>query len=120
MRTAKLNQRGAGGIGCLFMVALAAAGIYAGLELGLPELRNRSFEDRLNESYAFFQRQPQKYIHARIIQIASEFHIDLKPEQVKVEIEGDRLTIDIAYEKVADLKFQKKVLAYHIHRSGPY
>jgi len=120
MRASRLNQRGAGGIGCLFMIALAAAGIYAGLELGLPELRHRSFEDRLNESYAFFQHQQPKYIRDRIVQIASEFHIDLTPEMVKVQIQDDRLTIDIAYEKVADLKFQKKVLQYRVHRSGPY
>lgn len=120
MRAARLNQRGAGGIGCLFMIALAVAVIYTGLELGLPELRHRSFEDRLNESYSFFARQPEKYIRERVIQIASEFHIDLKPEMVKIRIEGDRLTIDIAYEKVADLKLQKKVLRYEVHRSGPY
>jgi hypothetical protein len=120
MRTRRLNQRGAGGIGCLFLMAIAAAGIYAGLQLGLPELRNRSFEDRLNESYAFFQHQPEKYIRDRIIQIAQEFHIDLKPEQVKVVVDSDRLNIDIDYEKIADLKVQQKVLAYHIHRSGPY
>ncbi|HEY5999665.1 MAG TPA: hypothetical protein VI078_10250 [bacterium] len=120
MRRRRLDQRGAGGIGCLFIIAVAAAGIYAGLELGLPELRNRSFEDRLNESYSFFARQSDKYIRERIIQIASEFHIDLKPEQVNVVIEGDHLTIDIDYQKIADLKFEQKVLAYHIHRSGPY
>jgi hypothetical protein len=120
MRGSRLNQRGAGGIGCLLLMAVAGAAIYAGLELGLPQLRHRSFEDRLNESYTFFSRLPEKDIRTRIIHIASEFHIDLKPEMVKIQIEGDRLTIDIAYEKVADLKFQQKVLTYRIHRSGPY
>lgn len=120
MRGSRLNQRGAGGIGCLLMIGIAAAGIYAGFQLGLPELRHRSFEDRLNETFSYFSRQPEKNIRERLIFIASEFHIDLKPEQVKIQIEGDRLTIDIDYEKVADLKFQQKVLPYHIHRSGPY
>ena len=120
MRGSRLNQRGAGAIGCLLMIAIAAAGIYAGLELGLPELRHRSFEDRLTETFPYFSRQPEKNIRDRIVFIASEFHIELKPEQVKIQVEGDRLTIDIDYEKVADLKFQQKVLPYHIHRSGPY
>jgi hypothetical protein len=120
MRGSRLNQRGAGGIGCLFIIAIAAAVIYAGLQLGLPDLRHRSFEDRLSETFSYFSRQPEKNIRDRIIFIASEFHIDLKPEQVKIQIEGDRLTIDIDYEKVADLKFQQKILPYHIHRSGPY
>jgi hypothetical protein len=120
MRAARLDQRGAGGIGCLLTIGVAAAVIYAGLQLGLPDLRHRSFEDRLNETFTYFSRQPEKNIRDRLIQIAAEFHIDLKPEMVKVQIEGDRLTIDIAYEKVADLKIQKKILSYRVHRSGPY
>lgn len=120
MRGSRLNQRGAGGIGCLLMIAIAAAGIYAGLQLALPDLRHRSFEDRLSETFSYFSRQPEKNIRDRIIFIAGEFHIDLKPEQVKIQIEGDRLTIDIDYEKVADLKYKQKILPYHIHRSGPY
>ena len=120
MRGLRLNQRGAGGIGCLLAIGIAAAAIYAGLELGMPELRHRSFEERLNETFVYFSRQQEKNIRDRIIMIASEFHIDLKPEMVKVEITGDRLTIDIAYEKVADLKFRQKVLSFHIPRSGPY
>jgi len=120
MRGSRLNQRGAGGIGCLLIIAIAAAGIYAGVQLGLPDLRHRSFEERLNETFSYFSRQPEKNIRDRIIFIASEFHIDLKPEQVQVTIEGDRLTLDIEYEKVADLKVQQKVLRYRVHRSGPY
>ena len=120
MRGTRFNQRGAGGIGCLLIIGLAAAVIYAGLQLGLPDLRHRSFEERLNETFVYFSRQQEKNIRDRIIMIASEFHIDLTPEMVKVEISGDRLTIDIAYEKVADLKIRKKVLRYRVHRSGPY
>ena len=120
MRRSRLNQRGAGAIGCLLMIAAVAAAIFVGLQYGLPELRHRSFEDRLNETLVYLSRQPEETIRNRIIQVASEFHIDLKPEMVKIKIQGDRLTLDIDYEKVVDLKFQQKVLSYHIHRSGPY
>ena len=120
MRASRLNQRGAGAIGCLFVVAVIAAVLYAGLQLGLPELRHRSFEERLNESFTYFSHLPEEGIRSRIIFIASEFHIDLKPEMVKIKIQGNQLTIDIDYEKVVDLKFREKLLSYHVHRSGPY
>jgi hypothetical protein len=120
MRASKLNQRGAGAIGCLLMIAVVASAIYAGLQFGLPELRHRSFEERLNETFGYFSRQPEETIRKRIIMIASEFNIDLKPEMVKIKIEGSRLTIDIDYEKVIDLKVQQRVVSYHSHRSGPY
>jgi hypothetical protein len=120
MRGRIRNQKGAGGLGCLMLVAIAAFGIYAGLQFGIPELRNTSFKDRLNETFTFFSRQSEKSIRNRIISIATDFDIELKPEQVKVLIEGDRLTIDIQYEKVADLKVWQKTLPFTIHRQGPY
>ena len=46
------NQRGAGSIGCLFMAAIIAAGMYAGFQFGIPRLRHSSFEDRMTESLA--------------------------------------------------------------------
>jgi len=120
MRHRIRNQAGAGGIGCLLMVALAAAAIHAGLEFGLPTLRHRSFEDRMNETFTYFSRQPEKNIRGRIIQVASEFDIELKPEQVKVQISGDHLTIEVAYDKTVDLKVWQKTLHFTIRRSGPY
>lgn len=120
MRPWRLNQRGAGAIGCLLMAAVVGSAIYAGLQLGLPELRHRSFEERLNETYSNFSRQPEEIIRKHIIQVASEFDIDLKPEMVKIKVQDSRLIIDIDYEKVVDLKVRQKILSYHIHRSGPY
>lgn len=114
------NQRGGGSIGCLFMIALIAGGMYAGLQFGLPQLRHNAFRDRLNETYSFFSRQSETWIRGRVIQIAEEFHIDLKPEQVKIQIRGDQLTLDITYEKVVDLKVWQKTLPFSIHRQGPF
>jgi hypothetical protein len=114
------SQRGAGAIGCLLLVALLAAGIYAGFQLGLPRLRHSSFADRMNESYVHFQRQPAAAIRLQIIQIASEFDIALTPEQVKVDIVSDKMTIDVTYEKRVDLKVWQTTLPFNLHRSGPY
>ena len=114
------SQRGAGAIGCLLLVALLAAGIYAGFQLGLPRLRHSSFADRMNESYVHFQRQPAEAIRSQIIQIASEFDIALTPEQVKVDIVSDKMTIDVTYEKRVDLKVWQTTLPFNLHRSGPY
>jgi len=120
MRGRFRNQAGAGGMGCLMLFTIAACGIYAGLQFGMPQLRNTSFKDRLNETFTFFSRQSEASIRNRVIAIAGDFDIALKPEQVKIRIEGDRLTIDIEYEKVADLKVWQKTLPFQIHRTGPY
>jgi hypothetical protein len=114
------NQRGAGAIGCLLLVAMVGGGLYAGFQFGMPKLRHSSFADRLNESYVHFQKQPAESIRAQIIQIAADFDIALAPEQVKVEIESAKLTIDVSYEKRIDLKIWQTTLPFSVHRSGPY
>ena len=114
------NQRGAGAIGCLLLVALVAAAIYAGFQFGIPKLRHSSFSDRLNETYVHFQKQPAETIRTQIIDMAADFDIALKPEQVRVAISSSKLTIDVEYEKQIDLKVWQTTLPFSIHRSGPY
>ena len=114
------NQRGAGTIGCLFMVALIASALYAGYQFGLPRLRHSSFDDRVTELFPTFVHRPAAEVQKEIIQIASDFDIALTPDQVKVEITPAKLTIDVAYEKRIDLKVWQTTLPFSIHRSGPY
>jgi hypothetical protein len=73
-----------------------------------------------SEIYPYFSRQSAQSIRERIIDSAAEFDIPLKPEQVKLEIVGDHLTIDIDYVKVVDLKVWSREYPFHIHRRGPY
>jgi hypothetical protein len=115
------NQRGAGAIGCLFMAAIIAAGMYAGYQFGLPRLRHSSFEDRITESIAGNPyRLSAEEIQKQIIQIAADFDIALKPEQVKVDTSQGRLKIDVNYEKVIDLKFWQKTVPFSLRRDpGP-
>jgi len=115
------NQRGAGAIGCLFMSAVIAAGMYAGFQFGLPRLRHSSFEDRITESLAGNpQRLSSDEIQKQVIQIASDFDIELSPAQVKVDTSRGRLKIDVKYEKVIDLKVWQKTVPFSLRRdSGP-
>jgi len=111
------NQRGAGAIGCLFMTAIVAAGMYAGYQFGLPRLRHSSFEERITESLAGNpQRLSSAEVQAQIIQIASDFDIALTPAQVKVDASRGMLKIDVQYEKVIDLKVWQKTVPFSLRR----
>jgi hypothetical protein len=113
------NQRGAGAIGCLFMTAIVAAGIYAGAQFGIPRLRHSSFEDRVTESFAGnFHQLSAADIQKQIIQIASDFDIALTPAQVKVDNAGGRLKIDVAYVKVIDLKVWQTTVPFSLRRDS--
>jgi glutamate synthase domain-containing protein 3 len=114
------NQRGAGMIGCLFMIAIIAAGMYAGFQFGLPRLRHSSYEERINEAIFTFRQQPAEDIQRQLIQMAQEFDIELTPAQVKVSNVGGQLKIDVTYEKRVDLKVWQTTLPFNLHRSGPY
>ena len=112
------NQRGAGSIGCLFMLAIIAAGMYAGFQFGMPRLRHSSFEERVTETFA---GNPYRLSAAdaqkQIIQLATEFDIALTPAQVKVETTNGLLKIDVKYEKVIDLIVWQKTVPFNLHRS---
>ena len=111
------NQRGAGAIGCLFMVVILAAGLYAGYQFGLPRLRHSSFEERITESLAGNpQRLTAAEVQKQIIQIAADFDIELTPAQVRVDTSQGRLKIDVKYEKVIDLKFWQTTVPFSLRR----
>ena len=111
------SQRGAGSIGCLFLIAIVAAGMYAGSQIGLPRLRHSSFEDRITETLAGNPyRLSAAEVQKQIIQIASDFDIALTPEQVKVEAAGGVLKIDLKYEKLIDLKVWQKTVPFSLRR----
>ena len=111
------NQRGAGSIGCLFMVVVTAAAMYAGFQFGIPRLRHSSFEDRITESLVSLrQLRTEEEVQRQIIQIASDFDIQLTPAQVKVDLSGNRLRMDVQYEKLIDLKVWQQVKPFRMHR----
>lgn len=113
------NQRGAGAIGCILLLAFVGAGLYAAYELGMPRLRHSSFEDRINETIYHFQRQPAELVAKQIIEIASEFDIALTPDQVKVESSpSGTLRIDVVYEKAVDLKVWQTKLRFTLRRAS--
>lgn len=107
------NQRGAGAIGCLLLVAIVGAAMYAGFQIGMPRLRHGSFQDRVNESLGNLRQLPAADVQKQIIQFAADFDIALTPAQVKVDTSGNRLKIDVTYEKVIDLKVWQQTLVFH-------
>ena len=111
------NQRGAGSIGCLLLVAIVAAGMYAGFQIGMPRLRHSSFEDRVNESLGNLRQMSAADVQKQIIQIAADFDITLAPAQVKVDNTAGRLKIDVTYEKFIDLKVWQKTVPFSLHRN---
>jgi hypothetical protein len=111
------NQRGAGTFGCLFLLLLIGAGMYAGFQLSMPRIRHRSFEDRVNESLGNLRQMPAAEVQKQLIQMASDFDITLTPAQVKVDTSGNRLRIDISYEKLIDLKVWQQTVPFRLVRA---
>lgn len=110
------NQRGAGAIGCLLMIAIIAAGMYTGFQFGIPRLRHSSFEDRITESLGNLKQQSAAEVQKQIIQFASDFDIALTPAQVLVDTSRGRLKIDLTYQKLIDLKVWQKTETFRILR----
>jgi len=74
----------------------------------------------MTETTPHFQKASAESIRTQIIQIATEFDIALTPEQVKVSTTGSKLKIDLAYEKLIDLKVWQTTVRFELHRYLPY
>lgn len=114
------GQRGAGGIGCLLLILVVGGGIYAGFQLGVPRVRHSSFSDRLSESIPLFQSETEANVRKRVITMAAEFDIALTPEQVKVTVSKNKVTIEVNYEKFIDLEVWQTTLPFSLQRSFSY
>lgn len=110
------NQRGAGSIGCLFLILLVGASLYAGFQIAIPRIRHSSFEDRVNESLSNLRQMSAADVQKQLILMAAEFDIALTPAQVKVDTSSNRLRIHIAYEKFIDLKVWQQTVPFRLDR----
>lgn len=120
MDQAKLrDQRGAGTIGCLFIVALVGAAMYAGFMLGLPKLRHRSFEDRVNESLYNLRQMSEEDMRKELVKIAEEFDIALQPGRLEIQKTPAKFTIHATYDKPVDLQVWQTTLHFTLDRSAP-
>lgn len=99
------NERGAGGLKILVMVALLLYGIFAAIKAVGVRAEDKGLEDETLQlmRFAGVNRHDDKTIHFLIMKEVKENEIPLKEEQVIVQDQGDSWMVKYSYDRDVDL-----------------
>ncbi len=109
------GNRGAGKVGCLLMLLVLGGAGYSAFQLGVPYYHNASFSERVKELMPYLRGHYPKDIRQSVIKVAKDFDLDLKPEQVQVEIIRNRMLIDVRYERTVVLPYWSRTITFRPH-----
>jgi len=114
------NARGEGKFGCIFTALLIAVAGYVAYNFVIPYYHYNAFESRMAEMVPYYRSQPEEFVHGAVMDIAKEFDLNLKPEQVRVQVLGkqNRLIIDVEYTRTVELPFYTHTLTFKPHLTG--
>lgn len=111
---------GSGTLGCIISILLLLIGGYAAYQFAIPYYEHNNFESRISEMMPYYRNQTQDFIQQAVIDTSKEFGLNLKPEQVKVQVLklDNRLIIDIQYQKTVELPFYTHTITFKPHLTG--
>lgn len=115
-----LGSRGESTLGCAVMLALMVAGGFVAYKFIIPYYHYNAFEGGLSEMMPYYRNQSAEFIQGAVIDTARDFDLDLKPEQVKVQVlrRDNRIIVDVEYEQTVELPFYTHTLVFKPHLTG--
>ncbi len=113
------DRRGVGTVGCVFSLLVFGAGVYVAYLFAVVLYDYNAFEQAVAEMIPYYKHHKADFIHGAVLEIANEdFDLGLKEEQVKVVIEGNRIIIDIEYDRQVELPFYTHTIKFSPHFTG--
>lgn len=92
------SRRGAGSLGCLFMLLLIAAVAYFGIPIGESFFRYYRFEDAMRQSVRFADINPDPVILSRLRATADSLELPDDAKRIRIRrLKGSRIAISSEY-----------------------
>jgi hypothetical protein len=113
-------RRGAGGFGCLLSVALFAAALYYGVNIGQVYLRYYQLVDNMRSQARLAQTLQDDVIHRRLTAQADSLLPGRRP-QFRITRGGtpNRIVIETQYTEQVDLPLFKRTFVMHPRAEEP-
>lgn len=113
-------RRGAGKLGCLFMLLLIAAGVYFALPIGEAWFKYYRYEDKMKQAVRFARLHQDRDIAATLRAYADSIGLPEEAHDVTVEREAGRITVSSAYTEEFVLPGYVRVQHFTPRAEGTY
>jgi hypothetical protein len=114
------NQTGRIGIGGLLMLALIGGAGYMAFKLVPPMVNNFQFDNDVQQEtrLSTYNGDSDATIKSKLLGQAQELHLPLTRSQIAVRHDGDRVTVQVAYDVVVEIPDRKITLHFNDHASN--
>ena len=105
-------REGRSNLGCVVLMALIVAAVYAGLTVGRIYFRYYRYEDEMKQSARFAAQLSDSAIHSRMGIVADSLGLPPAAKNVSVMRVGRAISISGSYSELVDLRIWKHYLHF--------
>lgn len=114
-------RRGAGSLGCLFVLLILAAVAYFGIPIGEAYFRYYRYEDAMRQSVRFANINSNDVILSRLRATADSLHLPADAKQISIRRFGrDNISIAAQYTEEFELPGMVRVHTFRPAAEGAY
>ena len=114
------SRRGAGSLGCLFMLLLVAVVGYFGLPVAEAYFRFWQFEDEMNQSVRFARVNPDREIRNRLQTFVDSSGLPAEARNIQIVRRDGRIGVSATYVEEFHLPGYVKLQAFNPSAQGSY
>lgn len=114
-------RRGAGSLGCLFLLLILAAVAYFGLPIGEAFFRYYRYEDAMRQSVRFADINSNDVILARLRATSDSLHLPPEAKRIRIRRYGrDKISIAAQYTEEFELPGMVRIHTFTPTAEGAY
>ena len=116
-----IARRGAGSLGCLFMLMIVAAVAYFGIPVGEALFRYYRFEDAMRQSARFARINSDAVIRNRLVAVADSLGLPAEARELDIRrMPGDQIAIASQYVEEFELPGTVRFHTFTVRVEGRY
>ena len=112
-------RRGRSSLGCLFMLLIAAAVAYFGVNAGESYWRFYQYQDAMQQEARFAKQKTNDQILTSLRAQADSLGLPDEARMISIRRNATAISIDAAYDDRVEMPMYVKAIHYRPHAEGP-
>ena len=115
-----VNRRGRSSLGCLFVLLLAAAAVYFGINFGEVYWRFYEFQDAMKQEVRFARQIPDERIRQRLISLADSLGLPEEATDVIVTRTSTGISVSAEYTERVEFPLVARNIRFRPRAEGTF